>query len=96
MVTRGGLITVTLGSPQRWLVLEPLLLELAGVLLLQALHRGDITKFFSAERGWSLSGERARRKSGDPGSADFGLESARCLAAGETESEAPGLKSCVE
>lgn len=53
-------------------------------------------KFFSAERGWSRSGDRARRSNGDPGSADFGLDSARCLAAGETDNEAPGLKSCVE
>lgn len=88
-------MTVTLGNPL--LVLEPLLLELATtVLLLHGLHSGEMPKFFSAERGWSRSGESARRSNGEPGSADLGLERARCLAAGETESEAPGLKSWVE
>jgi hypothetical protein len=28
--------------------------------------------FASAERGWSRSGDSARRRSGDPGSADLG------------------------
>lgn len=57
---------------------------------------GEMPKFFSAERGWSRSGERARRSRGEPGSADLGRERARCFAAGDTDSEAPGLKTCVE
>lgn len=36
-------------------------------------QRGDMPKFFSAERGWSRSGERARLRRGEPGSADLGL-----------------------
>ena len=54
MVTRGGLITVTLGNPPPLLLLELLLLpELAAVVVLlhAGLHRGEIPKFFSAERG---------------------------------------------
>lgn len=40
------------------------------------LHRGEMGAaaafLASAERGWSRSGERARRSKGDPGSADLG------------------------
>jgi len=75
MVTRGGLITVTLGR-----------------VLLLLLQSGEMPRLFSAERGWSRSGERARRRSGDPGSADLGRERAR-LAAGDTDREAPGLNT---
>lgn len=74
-------MTVTLGSA------VPLPLVAASE------HSGDMPKFFSAERGWSRSGESARRRSGDPGSADFGRDRARCLAAGDTESDAPGLNT---
>lgn len=83
----GGLMTVTLGSA----VPVPDADGTAG-----SEHSGEMPKFFSADRGWSRSGERARRRSGDPGSADLGRERARCLAAGETDSDAPGLNTWVE
>lgn len=37
-------------------------------------HSGDITHLFSAARGCKRSGDKARRSSGDPGSALFGRE----------------------
>ena len=76
-------MTVTLGTP---VAVEPL-----ELLLLP--HSGDMARLFSADRGWSRSGERARRSSGDPGSALFGRDMAR-LAAGDTDNEAPGLNTC--
>lgn len=78
-------MTVTLGTP---VAVEPL-----ELLLLP--HSGDMARLFSADRGWSRSGERARRSSGDPGSALFGRDMAR-LAAGDTDNEAPGLNTWVE
>ena len=56
-------------------------------------HSGDMARLFSAERGCSRSGDRARRSSGDPGSALLGRDMA-LLAAGDTDNEAPGLNTC--
>lgn len=91
-------MTVTLGNPLLLgAVDEQVLLEEGGA---DVPHRGEIAKFFSADRGWSRSGDRARRNKGEPGSADLGRDpiraTERCLAAGDTDNEAPGLNSCVE
>ena len=99
IVTRGGLITVTFGNPLLLGVVDvQVLLEEEGDT--DVPHRGEIAKFFSADRGWRRSGERARRNKGEPGSADLGRDpiraTERCLAAGDTDNEAPGLNSCVE
>ena len=65
IVTRGGVMTVTLGSGP----VPPTL----PLLLLLPEQRGEIPRlFFSAERGCSRSGERARLRRGEPGSADLG------------------------
>ena len=69
----------------------PLLLLLPLPVLL---HSGEMPKFFSADLGCSLSGERALRSSGEPGSADLGRCDMALLAAGDTDSEAPGLNTC--
>ena len=63
------------------------------------LHRGEMAVGFlpSALRGWSRSGERARRSSGDPaelGSADLGREKDFLLGVRERLLP-PGEKVCV-
>ena len=89
-------MTVTLGNP-----VAPLEEVVAvGTAAGPPLASGEMAKFFSADRGCSRSGDKARRKRGDPGSADLGRDpiraTERCFAAGETDSDAPGLNSCVE
>lgn len=64
------------------------------------LHRGLIEEgvglfLLSALRGCRRSGERARRRSGEPGSALFGLPNPFLLPEPGVEREVPGLYDCV-
>ena len=66
------------GDVEEVLAGDSLLVVVVETLLL-GLHRGEMDICFlpSALRGWSLSGERARRRRGEPaelGSADLGRE----------------------
>lgn len=70
------------------------------VTLRAGLHNGEIEDgvgllLLSALRGWSRSGERARRSSGEPGSALLGLPKLFLLLEPGVDNDVPGLYDCV-
>lgn len=70
------------------------------VTLRAGLHKGEIEDgagllLLSALRGWRRSGERARRSSGEPGSALFGLPNPFLFPEPGVDNEVPGLYDCV-